>query len=311
MKKYNNVRNVLLVISLLALGACGGILSPVGLIAEAQKSLIITSFLLMLIVVIPVIILTVVISLKYREKNQDKSDYQPEWNHSTKLEIVWWAIPIAIILVLGVITWKTSHSLDPYKSLEHKEKPVKIQVIALNWKWLFIYPDYGIATVNYIQVPTDVPVNFEITSDAPMNSFWIPQVAGQIYAMTGMATKLHVIVSKEGEYNGVSANYSGEGFEGMKFILKASSKEEFNDWINKAKSSKNVLSESAYNELFKDSKNNPVKYFGSFKANLFKDVMMKYMGHESMNNEQHSNTNNNDPHKDHNNSEHHNAHSTN
>ena len=296
MKTYNNIRNGLLVLSLLALGACGGILSPMGIIAEQQKSLIITSFLLMLIVVIPVIILSIVIPLKYREKNKHKTDYQPEWSHSTKLETVWWGIPIVIIIILATITWKTSHSLDPYKALDHYEEPIRVQVVSLNWKWLFIYPDYGIATINYMQVPTGVPVNFELTSDAPMNSFWIPQVAGQIYTMTGMPTKLHVIVSKDGEYNGVSANYSGEGFEGMKFVLKASSKEDFNDWINKARSSGKVLSQSAYDELFKDSKNNPVEYFGSVKSNLFKDIMMKYMGDEAMQNAEHSNAHNNEQH---------------
>ncbi len=280
MKIYNNIRNSLLVLSLLAVSACGGIFSPVGIIAEQQKSLIIITILLMLIVVIPVLVLSVIIPLKYREKNKDKADYKPEWNHSMKLEVVWWGVPIIIIVILAIITWQTSHSLDPYKPLESKKQPIKVQVISLNWKWLFIYPDYSIATVNYMQIPVDVPVNLELTSDAPMNSFWIPQVAGQIYTMTGMATKLHISVNKKGQYEGLSSNYSGDGFADMKFVLNVTSKEDFEKWVNQVKSSDKRLTQKTYNKLMKDSINHSVEYYGFVKPTLFNDMMMKYMGHE-------------------------------
>jgi cytochrome o ubiquinol oxidase subunit 2 len=277
MRKH--ILNVGLFVMFGLLSSCGGIFSPVGLIAEEQKNLIIISFLLMLIVVVPVLVLTLIVVFKYRETKKKQADYKPEYCHSVALEIFWWGIPMAIIIVLATITWFTSHSLDPYKPLKHDEKPVKIQVVSLNWKWLFIYPEHNVATINYMPIPENVPINLELTSDAPMNSFWIPQIAGQIYTMTGMATKLHIIAYREGEYEGLSSNYSGLGFADMKFKVKVMSNDDFEAWIKEAKVAKKVLNQQEYEKLIADSKNNPVEYYSSVKSNLFSDIMMKYMDH--------------------------------
>ena len=171
------------------------VLNPKGLIALQQKELIIVCFFLMCLVVIPVFIMMPLFSMKYREGNK-KAKYTPDWGHSTLAEIIWWGVPLIIIVILGVITWKSTHALNPYKQIVNGKKPIAIQVVALDWKWLFIYPDQGIATVNYMQFPEKTPMNFAITSDAPMNSFWIPQLGGQIYAMPAMTTKLSLIADE-------------------------------------------------------------------------------------------------------------------
>jgi cytochrome o ubiquinol oxidase subunit 2 len=252
-----------------------GVLSPMGEVAIQEKELIIFAFLLMLIVIIPAVLLGPIFAWKYRAGG--KGEYHPEWAHSVKLEVIWWGIPCIIILILGTVTWITTHKLDPYRPLDSKEKPIRIQVVALDWKWLFIYPEYNIATVNFIQFPVDVPVNFEITADAPMNSFMLPQLGGQIYAMEGMTTKIHLIANKAGEFRGFSANYSGTGFSGMKFIAKADTKEEFEKWIREVKNSNSVLSLARYNKLAVKSQNNKVEYFSSVENNLFDKIIKKFM----------------------------------
>jgi len=258
------------------LSSCGGILSPFGFIAGEQKTLIITAFSVMLIVVIPVLVLTVVLAFKYRAGN-NKNTYTPEWSHNVKLELFWWLIPIIIIVFLSILTWVTSHSLDPYKKLDSDKEAIRIQVISLNWKWLFIYPDYGIATINYIEVPVGTPIDFSLASDAPMNSFWIPQIAGQIYTMKGMTTQLHILVDKEGKYKGVSSNYSGVGFEGMKFTLVGTSQDEFDNWVDSVKGSSKILDQDAYDSLVLDSINNPVELYVLGDNQIFKKAIKKYM----------------------------------
>jgi cytochrome o ubiquinol oxidase subunit 2 len=192
------------------------VFNPKGSIAEKQRNLIIFASLLSLLVIIPVYILTFTFLFKYRETNK-KARYTPDWDHNRIYETIWWGIPIAVILLLSIVTWNSTHALDPYKPLSSSEKPLDIQVVALQWKWLFIYPEQNVATVNYVQIPVNRPVTFTITSDAPMNSLWIPQLGGQIYAMSGMSTQLHLIANHAGSYNGSSANISGEGFAGMRF----------------------------------------------------------------------------------------------
>jgi len=261
----------------LVLNACNvAVFDTKGLIAAKQANLIVTSVLLMLIVVIPVIVLTFFFAYRYRASNT-KAKYTPEWEHSTILEIVWWTIPIIIIAILAVITWKSSHELDPYRPLESSIKPIEIEVVALEWKWLFIYPEQGIASVNLAQFPVNVPISFKITAQAPMNSFWIPRLAGQIYAMEGMQTKLHVIANVPGSYEGVSANFSGEGFNGMKFIARASTAAEFSSWVDSIKHSTDILTQERYNTLAKPSSDDSVHTFSSVREGLFMDIMMQYM----------------------------------
>ena len=253
------------------------LLDPVGQIGVDEKNLIITATLLMLLVVVPVILMTLVFAWKYRASNKNAT-YAPKWSHSTKIEVVIWTVPILIIIALGVITYKSTHALDPYRPIESDVKPVTIEVVAMDWKWLFIYPEQGIATVNKIVFPANTPVNFRITSDTVMNSFFIPGQGGQIYAMAGMQTKLHLIANKNAELDGISANYSGAGFTGMKFKAIATSQAEFDAWVSEVKASPKQLDTAEYEALTKPSQNNPVELYSSVKPNLFQTIIDKYEG---------------------------------
>jgi len=263
------------------LGGCkASLLEPAGRIAADEKQLIITSTLLMLIVVIPVIFLTLYFAWKYRESNTSAT-YMPNWSYSHRIEAVVWGIPIAIILVLGTLTWKTTHELDPYKPLESAVKPIEIQVVALDWKWLFIYPEQHIATVNEIHFPAGTPVNFKITSDTVMNVFFIPQLGSQIYAMAGMQTQVNLIADQSGVYDGLSTNFSGAGFPDMKFTATATTQADFDAWVAKVKASNAKLGLDNYGELAKPSSKDPVKYFSSVEPVLFTAVLDKYMDKSS------------------------------
>jgi cytochrome o ubiquinol oxidase subunit 2 len=252
------------------------VLSPAGTIASQQRSLLLTAVLLMCIVVVPVLAMTFFIAWKYREGNSSAT-YSPEFSDNAILETIWWGVPCIIIGVLAVITWNSSHTLDPFKLLNSAVKPITIQVIALQWKWLFIYPEQHIASINFFQFPADTPINFQITSDAPMNSFWIPQLGGQVYAMTGMTTQLHLMADKPGVYKGVSANLSGQGFAGMKFIAKSSSEQEFNQWVSSVSSSSPILSPESYKKLALPSEDNPVSTYTVPDKNLYTNTVMKFM----------------------------------
>jgi cytochrome o ubiquinol oxidase subunit 2 len=257
------------------------LLNPKGIIALKERNLMILATLLMLIIVIPVFVATFLIVWKYRADKNGKTNavYQPEWEHNVTIETIWWLIPLAIVFVLSVITWQSSYALSPYKPLasESGAKPIIIQVVALDWKWLFIYPAENIATVNFVEFPAGTPVNFELTSDAPMNSFFIPQLGGQMYAMPGMSTDLHLESFKPGTYNGLSANISGAGFAGMKFVAKAVSQTDFDQWLATVKRSPNVLSLAQYNKLAAVSQNNPVTIYSSVEPNLYASEVEKYM----------------------------------
>lgn len=266
---------IMVVATLYLSGRDIAVLNPKGLIALKEFGLIKVATLLSLVVIVPVFILTFFFAWKFRESNTT-AKYTPDWDHNTKLEFIWWAIPFAIIFVLALITWQSSHELDPYKPLDTNKKPITIQVVALQWKWLFIYPEEDIATINFVQFPEKTPVNFEITSDAPMNSFWIPSLGGQIYAMSGMSTKLHLIADEVGEFNGSSANISGQGFAGMKFVAKASSDTEYKRWVQLVQESQNILTVDEYVRLAEPSENNPVTYY-SWQEDLYDKVLMKYM----------------------------------
>lgn len=257
-------------------GANIAVLNPQGLIAHKQRDLIIVATLLMMIVVVPVYILTFGIAWKYRASNK-KAKYSPDLDGNKLAEAVWWLIPLAIITILGGIIWTSSHELDPFKPLQSDKKPVTIQVVAMQWKWLFIYPEENIATVNYVQFPEKTPINFKITADAPMNSFWIPSLGGQIYAMSGMSTKLHLIADKSGTYQGSSANISGKGFAGMKFIAKSTTEDRYESWIQRVKSTGSVLDENSYAKLAKPSTNNKTQYYILGNNKLYDTVIMKYM----------------------------------
>jgi len=267
-----------------ALAGCQAIvLDPAGDIAIQQRDLLFVSVWLMLIVIVPVMALTVWFAWKYRASNKDvEKDYDPDWDHSTHLELVIWAVPLLIIICLGAVTWAGTHLLDPYRPLDRIDSTqaiaednhvLQVEVVALDWKWLFIYPEYGIATVNQLAAPVDRPIRFHITSSGVMNSFYIPALAGQIYAMPGMETKLNAVINKPGDYVGFSANYSGDGFSNMRFGFKGLSDEEFDQWIATVRAGGPVLDRETYLELEKPSEKVPVTYYGSVDPMLFNAVV--------------------------------------
>jgi cytochrome o ubiquinol oxidase subunit 2 len=252
------------------------IFNPKGVIASQESRLLITVTLIMLTLVIPVFITLFLFIFKYRAGKNTAADSQT--NHNPKFVIVLWALPALIILIISFINWKSTHRLDPYKAIASNAKPITIQVVALRWKWLFIYPEQKIATVNFIEFPAGTPVHFELTADdAPMNSFWIPQLGGQMYSMAGMETQLQLMASKPGEFTGSAAEISGAGFSGMKFLAKATSQADFDQWVETTKQAPSALTASAYNELLKPSSNNPPASYSFVDANLYNNIMMKYM----------------------------------
>ena len=260
------------------LGGCNFVvLHPAGDIAARQRDLVVISTVLMLVIIVPVMLLTIFFAWRYRAANK-QARYEPDWDHSTGLELVIWAAPLLIIICLGALTWMGTHLLDPYRRLDQiaagrpvpeEARPLDVEVVALDWKWLFIYPEYGIATVNELAAPVDRPIHFRITASSVMNSFYIPALAGQIYAMPAMQTRLHGVINKPGTYQGFSANYSGAGFSGMRFSFFGQSDEEFNAWIAKAKGDAARLDRAAYLELERPSENVPVRRYGSVENQLF------------------------------------------
>ena len=251
------------------------VLDPKGVIAAQQRDLMIIATLLMLTVVIPVFILTFAIAWKYRAGNV-RSKYRPDWDHDRRLETIWWGVPLLIIAILSGIIFKSSHELDPYRPLQSEVKPVTVQVVALRWKWLFIYPEHNIASVNYLQFPVDRPVNFKITSDAPMNSFWIPRLGGQVYAMSGMETKLHLMASEQGRYDGYSANLSGEGFAKMKFVTEVTNDEKFQEWVASLKAGGGRLGADEYARLSAPSAEVHKMTYGAVEVDLYDTIIRKY-----------------------------------
>jgi cytochrome o ubiquinol oxidase subunit 2 len=252
------------------------VLQPAGTIAEKQKNLMVIALILAAIVVVPTYTLTILIAVRYRETNK-KARYEPEWDHSNKLEAIWWGIPMVIITILSVITWKSSYALNPYKAIPSNKPTLNVEVVSLDWKWLFIYPQQGVASVNRLELPENTPVHFYITSDTVMNSFWVPALAGQIYAMPGMTTQLNLEANKLGSFYGSSANISGKGFAGMNFKAVSVKLGTFNDWLLQAKDSSQILDADHYTMLARPSEYNSVAYYKDPANGLFNAIIMQYM----------------------------------
>lgn len=251
-------------VGLLAILAHGGsfpVLMPSGPIGLNERDLMVRAVLLMLIVVVPVFLLIVFMAWHYRASNT-RAAYTPDWEHSKMEEFIWWSIPLEIVLVLAALTWSSTHALDPAKALPSTQPPLVVQVVALPWKWLFIYPQEGVASVNEAALPAGRPIEFQITADAPMNSFWIPSLGGQMYAMAGMVTTLHLMAAHAGNYPGRSANYSGEGFAQMQFTARAMSAADFDAWVAQARTAPDMLTGDAYASLRQPSDAGPVRYYG-------------------------------------------------
>lgn len=257
------------------------LLDPKGQIGAQQKSLLLTSTGLMLIVVIPVIVMTLLFAWRYRHSNT-LAKYLPDWAHSSRIEAVVWAVPCVIILILGVMTWQTSHSLDPHKPIESDVAPLEIQAVALDWKWLFIYPEQGVAAVNEVALPVGVPVHFRVTSGSVMNALFIPHLGSQIYAMTGMDNDLYLIADEAGVYEGKSTNYSGAGFSDMVFDAHATSQEEFEAWLESLRHGGGVLDAEIFEELSEPTRAHPVEYFAAVRDGLYDYVLSRYQGGEAM-----------------------------
>lgn len=263
------------------LGGCSAVvLSPSGDVAAQQRDLIIIATVLMLIIIIPVMVLTMVFAKRYH--NSSDEDYDPDWDHSTSLELVIWAAPLLIIICLGAVTWTGTHRLDPYRPIDRiaagkpvakDAKPLDVQVVALDWKWLFIYPEYGIATVNQAAAPVDRPIRFHMTSTSVMNSFYIPALAGQIYAMPGMETKLNAVINKPGNYEGFSANFSGDGFSDMRFRFYGLSDAKFDAWVAAVRSNGGQLDRPRFIRLEQPSTNAPVMRFADVAPDLYEAIL--------------------------------------
>jgi cytochrome o ubiquinol oxidase subunit 2 len=250
------------------------VMDPQGPVGSQEKDLIILAILLMLIPVVPVIFMTIWFGWRYRASNT-KATYAPDFEHSTRIEAVVWAIPTLIIFALGAVTWVSTHQLEPSRPLAQTAaatKPIEVEVVSLDWKWLFIYPDYGVASVNELAFPAGTPVHFKMTSATVMNSFFIPQLGSQIYTMTGMETQLNLRADKAGTYDGISANYSGSGFAGMKFSALATDQKGFDAWIAKAKASNGKLDTAAYQTLSQRGVGQTA-YYASVDPALFHNIL--------------------------------------
>jgi cytochrome o ubiquinol oxidase subunit 2 len=259
------------------LGGCSRIplLDPKGPVGDSERFLIIAAFVLMLIVVIPVFIMAFWFARRYRASNPERA-YTPKWSHSLKLELTIWLVPIAIVTALGILGAIETYHLDPYKPIDNGHKPVAIEAVSLDWKWLFIYPDRNIATVNQLVFPVKVPLSFRITSDTVMTSFFIPRLGSQIYAMAGMQTRLHLMAAEPGTYDGQNQQFSGRGYSDMFFKAIAVSPKEFEAWVQKARQSPDRLDLARFEKLRKPSLGYPVTYFSSVRPDLFDRIMDKY-----------------------------------
>ena len=265
-----------------ALAGCDAVvLNPSGDIAAQQRDLLVTSTVLMLLIIVPVMALTVGFAWRYRHTNR-QARYEPDWNHSMRLELVIWSAPLLIIICLGALTWLGTHLLDPYRPLDRiapgtpvakDARALEVIVVALDWKWLFVYPQYGVASVNEMAVPINRPISLRITASSVMNSLYIPALAGQIYAMAGMETRLHAVLNEVGTSQGFSANYSGAGFSGMRFTLRGLAPGDFDRWVASARSASESLTRNSYLALEKPSLNEPIRHYRAVDTQLYAAIL--------------------------------------
>ena len=251
------------------------VLQPAGPVGLADRQVILIAFALMLIVVIPVIIMSVAIPWRYRAGNQ-KAAYKPEWTHSTAVEVIVWLVPALIVAALGLLAWNSTHRLDPYAPLPSSKPPLQVEVVSMDWKWLFIYPDLGIASVNQLVFPTGRPLSLRLTSDSVMTSFFIPRLGSQIYAMAGMQTRLNLQADQAGKYLGENSQYSGKGFSFMQFQADATDDNSFNQWVEKVRNSPMTLDKSGFAQLGKPTMDSPVSYYGKVTPSLFETILGKF-----------------------------------
>ena len=261
----------------LLVGACDRavILNPKGPIADAERGLLIDAFSVMLIVVVPVIVMALLFAWRYRASNRN-ARYTPTWAYSAKIDAVVWLVPALIVIAVGVLVWRSTHKLDPYREIASDVPPLDIQVVAQDWKWLFIYPEQGIAVVNQMAIPAGRPISLRITSDTVMNSFYVPALAGQIYAMAGMQTRLQMLANAPGKFVGRNTQYSGGGFSDQFFEVLATSPADFDAWVAKTKQAPDKLDAAAYAKLAEKSRLAPIAYYSAIEPRLFDSIIAKY-----------------------------------
>jgi cytochrome o ubiquinol oxidase subunit 2 len=262
-----------LLVGAMTLGGCNeGVLDPKGPIALAERQILFNALGIMLAIVIPVILATLGFAFWFRASNE-RARYRPDFTYSGRLELLVWSIPAMTVLLVGGVAWIGAHDLDPGKPISSTVKPVNVQVVSLDWKWLFIYPEQGIASVNKLVVPVGTPISFELTSSSVMNSFFVPQLGSQIYTMSGMVTRLHLLADHVGTYRGLSANFSGEGFADMRFAVDAVPAEQFAQWVSTTRSSGPVLDAAAYADLARPSKAVAPFTYRAVAPRLFNDIV--------------------------------------
>jgi cytochrome o ubiquinol oxidase subunit 2 len=267
------VRSIVILIGAAMLGGCTeGVLDPQGPIAAAERQILLNSLGIMLAIVIPTIIATLGVAFWFRASNK-RARYLPDFEYSGLVEALVWSIPTMTVLLVGGVAWVGSHDLDPRKLITSTVKPVTVQVVSLDWKWLFIYPDQGIATVNHLTVPVGTPIRFELTSAGVMNSFFVPQLGSQIYTMAGMATHLQLQADRAGTYRGLSAQFSGEGFADMQFTVDAVQAHQFAAWVAAARTSGPMLDPQTYRDLAKPSAAVTPFTFRAVAARVFSDIL--------------------------------------
>ena len=257
-------------------GSCrgAGVLDPQGPVAAAERLILLNATAIMLVVVVPVIVLTLAFAWWYRASNK-RAVYWPDWSYSGDIELVVWSIPAMVVILLAGVAWTGSHQLDPAQKLEANAKPIRIEVVSLDWKWLFIYPDLEIATVNQLVVPTGVPVEFLLTSATVMNSFFVPQLGSQIYTMPGMTTRLNLLAERPGDYPGLSANFSGDGFSDMRFLVHVVPASEFSSWRARATGEGAALDADTYFELAHTPGNMQMQTYGRVDPHLFETIVQQ------------------------------------
>ncbi len=247
-------------------------LDPAGPVAAAEKTLLIDAVVIMLAIIVPIIVATLGFAWWYRASNE-KARYRPDWAYSGRIEIVVWTVPLLTITFLGGIAWIGSHMLDPAMPLESKLKPVEVQVVSMDWKWLFIYPEQNVASINQVVVPAGTPVHFTLTSASVWDSFFVPRLGSMIYTMNGMTTHLNLQADTEGTFHGLSTHLSGDGFSDMAFDVKAVSNDAFAAWIKSARGSGPSLDEAVYKDLTKQSSAVPPRVFASVMPDLFQKIV--------------------------------------
>jgi cytochrome o ubiquinol oxidase subunit II len=253
-----------------------GVLDPRGPVGKAERVILYDSTAIMLAVVIPVIVLTLVFAWWFRARNK-RARYRPDWEYSGRIEMIIWSIPALIVLFLGGIAWTGSHDLDPPMPLAESTAPLDIEVISLDWRWLFIYPHEGIASLNRLVVPAGVPLRFRLTSTTVMNSFFVPQLGSQIYTMPNMVTRLNLQADEPGTFEGLSAQFSGDGFSDMRFDLVSTEAEAFKDWVNTTKAKGGVLDARTFEELVKPAKAEGAQTYSQVSEGLFDKISSRSM----------------------------------